>query len=123
MKRRAFLESTGKLGAAAAALSVARGAQAAGTDLITVGLIGCGGRGRGVMANRLSVKDNCKVIALADLFEENVRNAKEAFESLEDDRFAVDDDHLFTGFDAYKKVIDLCDQVMIVTTPAFRPVH
>ena len=123
MKRRAFLESSGKLGLAAAAMSVARGAYAAGTDLLTVGLIGCGGRGRGVMANRLSVQDNCKVIALADVFEENVRNAKEAFESLEDPRFAVDDDHLFSGFDAYKKVIDLCDQVLIVTTPAFRPVH
>src|SRR6478609_5842062 len=29
----------------------------------------------------------------------------------------------FTGFDAYKKVIDACDVVLLTTTPHFRPMH
>ena len=29
----------------------------------------------------------------------------------------------FTGFDAYKKVIDACDVVLLTTPPHFRPMH
>ena len=29
----------------------------------------------------------------------------------------------FTGFDAYKKVIDASDVVLLTTTPHFRPMH
>ena len=37
---------------------------------------------------------------------------------------AVDDDHIFSGFDAYKKVIDSGVDVVILTTPPhFRPEH
>jgi len=35
----------------------------------------------------------------------------------------VADDRLFVGFDAYQKVIDCCDLVMLATPPGFRPQH
>jgi predicted dehydrogenase len=36
---------------------------------------------------------------------------------------AVDEAHKFVGFDAYEKVIPLCDVVVIATPPGFRPQH
>ena len=120
MKRRDFLKTSGL---AAAGLAVARGAQAAGDDCIKIGLVGCGGRARGAIQNRLSFEDNCKVVAICDAFEQNAKSAAEAFRATEDERYTFDDDHVFWGFEAYKNVIDACDQVLIVTTPAFRPIH
>jgi len=35
----------------------------------------------------------------------------------------VADDRCFVGFDAYQKVIDCCDLVMLATPPGFRPQH
>ena len=39
------------------------------------------------------------------------------------DKFDVSDDRCFVGFDAYQKVIDCCDLVMLATPPGFRPQH
>lgn len=124
MKRRDFLKSTGVLAGASVlgGMSVARGAQAAGDDVIKIALVGCGGRGRGAVQDRLSAGDNVKVVAIADAFEQNAKSAKEAFEAQEDDRFDIGD-RVFAGFDAYKKAIDECDSVIIATAPGFRPIH
>ena len=68
-----------------------------------------------------------KLVAIADVFEENARSAAEAFNAMGEDeanKGKIDfGDNVFSGFDAYKKAIDLCDQALIVTTPAFRPIH
>ena len=39
------------------------------------------------------------------------------------EKFDVTDDRCFVGFDAYQKVIDCCDLVMLATPPGFRPQH
>jgi predicted dehydrogenase len=39
------------------------------------------------------------------------------------DRVAVDDDHVFVGFDGYKQLIDNVDVVLLATPPHFRPEH
>ena len=133
MKRRDFLKSTGAVAGATvlSGLTVARGAQAAGDDLIKIALVGCGGRGRGAVQDRLAASnllkkegygDNIKIVAIADAFEGNAKSAKEAFEATEDDRFDIGD-RVFWGFGAYKKAIDECDSVIIATAPGFRPVH
>ena len=122
MKRRDFLKTSGLVGAGLAGLNVARSAHAAGDDVMKIGLVGCGGRARGALMDRLSANDNIKVVAICDAFEENAKGAAEAFNAMEDDRMAFGE-NVFWGFDAYKKVIDLCDEALIVTTPAFRPYH
>ena len=60
MKRRDFLKTTGVLAGASVVggMSVARGANASGSDLIKLALVGCGGRGRGALQQRLDVGDN-----------------------------------------------------------------
>src|SRR5271167_1481541 len=72
--RREFIKSTGKLAAISALANVAIPAvHAAGTDLIQVALIGCGGRGGGAAANALSVKRGpTKLVAMADIFPERL---------------------------------------------------
>ncbi len=57
---------------AAATLSVARFAHAAGTDTIKIALIGCGGRGTGAANNALGTKGSVKLIAMADAFEDRL---------------------------------------------------
>jgi len=123
--RRDFLAGSA---AAAVGLGLLPNAHAAGNDVIKVGLVGCGGRGTGAAENICEAAGttyNIKLYALADVFEDRVRNCHA---SLRENRFCKDkmdvaDDRLFVGFDAYQKVIDCCDLVMLATPPGFRPGH
>ncbi|HOM17084.1 MAG TPA: twin-arginine translocation signal domain-containing protein, partial [Thermoguttaceae bacterium] len=61
--RREFL----KLAAGAAAVStlpLARSVHAAGSDVLKVGLIGCGGRGSGAAVNALDADAGTKLVAM-----------------------------------------------------------
>ncbi len=129
--RRDFLKTSGLVTAAgvglASGLGIARSAHAQGTDLIKVALIGCGGRGRGAVQDRLDVGDNMKLVAIADAFESNAKSAAAAFTAMNDNekyKGKIDlADNVFSGFDAYKKAVDSCDQILIATPPGFRPLH
>ena len=79
--RREFLKlSTATMvgGALAGSLSVARSAHAAGDDTIKIALIGCGGRGTGAANQALSTKGNVKLIAMADAFEDRLKEVSKA---------------------------------------------
>ena len=104
MKRRNYLRNAGVLFAASQLPSVARGANASGSDEIKLALVGCGGRGRGALMQRLAVNDNVRVVAIADIFEAGARSAVEVFEQTGDKRFDLKDG-VFFGLDAYKKAI------------------
>src|ERR1700722_18486534 len=73
--RREFIKNTGKLAAVLALANVAIPAvHAAGSDVIQVALIGCGGRGGGAAANALSVKRGpIKLVAMADIFPDRLQ--------------------------------------------------
>ncbi len=131
--RRDFLKTTGVISAGlglAGGLGIARSAHAAGNDVMKVALIGCGGRGRGAIMDRLQVKDNVKLVAIADAFPNNAKDTgkmllKEA-EGDYKDNIDITAGKVFTGFNAYKQAIDCLspgDQVIIATTPGFRPWH
>ena len=126
--RRKFMETAGKLAAVSALANVAiPPVHAAGTDLIQVALIGCGGRGGGAAANALSVKRGpIKLVAMADIFPErlnkDLNNLQQKFSSQVD----VPPDRQFLGFDAYKQAMDCLkpgDIAIFATPPAFRWVH
>jgi len=124
--RRDFLKTSGVVTAAgvglASGLGIARSAHAQGSDLIKVALVGCGGRGTGAAKQRLNVGDNVKLVAMADAFEGRAKNFAALLKEEYKDKVDVGD-NVFAGFDAYKKAIDLCDQVVIATPPGFRPEH
>jgi myo-inositol 2-dehydrogenase / D-chiro-inositol 1-dehydrogenase len=64
--RRQFLVQSSLLAGASAAgtLDLSRSAYAAGSDQIKIGLVGCGGRGSGSIANALSVNPGARLYAM-----------------------------------------------------------
>ena len=124
--RREFLRVSSALAGAAAlgSLSVARGAHAAGSDVLRVGLIGCGGRGTGAAVNALNADPGARLVALADAFEDRLRGSLQGLKNHGGERVAVDEDHLFVGFDAGRKLIESdVDVVLLCEPPHFRPMH
>jgi predicted dehydrogenase len=116
----------GAVGAAAASLSIARGAHAAGSDLIRLAFIGCGGRGTGAASQALATEGPVKLVAMADIFPERIEVSLRALTQIEEikDRIDVPPERRFTGFDAYKRAIDCgVDMVILTTSPHFRPIH
>ena len=128
--RRDFLKTSTTVVSATAlgALSVSRSAYAAGSDMLRVGLIGCGGRNTGAGAQALKADKGARLVALCDIFLDRVKNARESIKNeLARQQGAaqvqVPDDHCFAGFDAYKKVIELSDVVCIANAAKFHPLH
>lgn len=64
-------------------------------------------------------------MALGDAFEDQANSRRNGLAQHPEvgSRVKVDDEHVFVGFDAYKKVIDACDVVLLATSPHFRPMH
>ncbi len=121
--RREFLKhSISAATAAGVGLSLARGAHAAGNDVIKVGLIGCGGRGSGAAVNAMNAGPDVRLVAMADLFEDRARGSLERLRNLKPDQVEVDDARVFSGFDGYEKVLasDI-DLVLIACTSHFHP--
>jgi predicted dehydrogenase len=127
--RREFFKTSGALaagGVAATGLRVLPNAHAAGSDAIKVGLIGCGGRGTGAAEQSLSSSSGLTLHALGDAFPDHLQTCLRNLRNKPslDGKIAVTDDRCFTGFDAYKKVIDSgVDLVLLATPPGFRPTH
>ncbi len=122
--RRDFLKtSTAAFGTAMAAnLAIGRSAHAAGSDILKVGLIGCGGRGSGAAANAMNADKNAKLVAMADVFKDKVVGSRDRLKKKYEDQVAVDDDHCFADFDGYQKVIDSdVDVVLIACASKFHP--
>jgi predicted dehydrogenase len=130
--RRDFLKTTSALAAAGAltgSLSIARGAHAAGSDLLRIGLIGCGGRGSGAAVNALGADKNCKLVAMADAFndrlESSLRHIRAELDEEAAGKVAVTPDLCFVGLDAAEKLIHsgAIDVVILAEPPHFRPAH
>jgi predicted dehydrogenase len=119
--RREFLKSsTVAIGVAmTGSLAIGRAAHAAGSDILKIGLVGCGGRGGGAAVNALNADANARLTAMADLFPENIRATRRNLKQIHGDRAAVADDHCFTGFDGYKRVIESGVDVVILALPTF----
>ena len=106
--------------------AVARTAHAAGSDLVKVALVGCGGRGRGAAKNVLenTAQKNVKLVALADAFDEPVAFAHKVLARAYGDRVEVPPERMFVGLNAYQKAIDCgVDMVLLCTPPGFRPMQ
>lgn len=122
--RRAFLQSAGAGVVLAAGFS--RRARAAAGETLKVGLIGCGGRGTGAAREALLADPQARLVALADAFQDMMeacaKKMKAAGSGVED-RVDVTPETMFSGFEGYKKVCELCDVVVLAAPPAFRPAH
>lgn len=121
LPRREFLKTAGAGLAALPLLS--RNAFAGGSDKLKVGLIGCGGRGTGAAMQAIRADSGVVLWAMGDLFANRLASSYEGLSSNFPDQVDVPSSRQFVGFDAYLKVIEECDVVLLTTTPAFRPAH
>ena len=129
--RRQFISTSTAVAAATAVTTAANlqaGLHAAGSDVLKVGLIGCGGRGTGAASQALKADAATELHALADVFDDRLQMSRRRLERQfnqdgEPQRVTVSQDRCFTGFDAYKEVVDRCDVVCLASTPHFRPRH
>jgi predicted dehydrogenase len=97
--------------------------QAPEGNTLRAGLVGCGGRGTGAAINFVNAGPNLEIVALADVFEDRVKESQGRIQKEVGQE--VSDDRCFVGFEAYKKVIDSddIDIVILATPPYFRPLH
>ncbi|MFG0288672.1 MAG: Gfo/Idh/MocA family protein [Rhodopirellula sp. JB044] len=95
------------------------------SEPIRIALIGCGGRGTGALNDSMSINDNVKLVALADLREEKCERTRKAMLGRHKEKVDVADDKMHAGLDAYKRVLDdpEVDLVLLTTSPGFRPSH
>jgi predicted dehydrogenase len=91
--------------------------------VLKIGLVGCGGRGTGAAYEALSTSTSVKLVALGEAFEDRLNNSYLSLKGAFPEQVQVPDNHKFIGFDAYKRVIELCDVVILATPPPFRPIH
>lgn len=135
--RRTFLQTAGLVAGAATIPvdKISAKAFASGSDVIRVGLIGCGGRGTGAIAQAMLSGQNVQLVAMADAFRDRLDKCYNAISDPKftdwstgdsvnlGDKISVTEDQKFVGFDGYKKVIEMSDVVVIATPPGFRPIH
>ncbi len=124
IRRREFLKTSASFTAAAVvSLDVARFAHAAGSEVIRVGMIGCGGRNAGAALQALNADPGARLVAMCDLFMDRIQQKLDLLRSRKPDQVQVDADHCFTGFDGYRYVIEASDVVLIANAAKFHPLH
>jgi predicted dehydrogenase len=114
---------------------------------LKAGIVGCGGRGTQAIANLLTGNDNVELVAMADIFEDQLegslnklrnntlqfvskdagitveRNGKPVQLTAEDlvagvqKGIKVDPEHHFVGFDSFEKLIKSDVDIVMLTTP------
>lgn len=128
LTRRSFVkQGTAGLAATAAAANLGLIGSLAhaqnGNKPLGLGIVGCGGRGRGAVGNCLNAAEELgiplKLVAVADLHEKSTDVIRKGFSKWsEKGRYDVTDDRVFVGMESYKQ---LCAHpevdIVIQTTP------
>lgn len=124
--RRQFLKTATGVASAAAvsSLALSRAAHAAGSDVLRIGLIGCGGRGSGAAINALNADKNVKLVAMADAFDWRISQSLQRLREIKPDQVSVDEDHRFTGLESYRPLIGGDVDVVLIAVPShFAPIQ
>lgn len=123
--RRDFLKTSALVSATGlvASFGSTAGVYAAGSDILRVGLVGCGGRGSGAASQALNADPGAHLVAMGDAFADQIEGSLRALKGQKEiaDRVLVPEENKFVGLDAYRYVVDTCDVVILATPPGFRP--
>lgn len=96
-----------------------RGTQA--NSVLRIGLLGCGGRGTSV-ARAFILNKNCRIVALADLFDDRLQMAKTLWDGIaKTNGYAgIDPKLMFKGPDAFRQIAESsqCD-IIIISSPDY----
>ena len=121
--RRGFLGAVAG-GSLVAAVAPAGGAFAGGHERIRVGLIGCGGRGTGAALQAVAADPAARIVALGDLFADQVASAAHEISRDAADQFDCPPERRFVGERAYLDVLAAgVDLVLLAAPPHVRPLH
>lgn len=108
----------------ATGVALHRSAHAAGSEVIKIALIGCGGRGTGAAINALSTKAPVRLVAMHDAFRDRLERSLKAIRNRCPDRVDVPQERRFTGLDGYLHAIEAdVDMVLLCAPPGFRPMQ
>jgi len=127
--RRQFIKTAGAVAAASAVVGPGmRSVHAAGSDLVQLALVGCGGRGSGATLDALNTSKQgpIKLVAMADAYQDRLNGSYGSLSQQRPQQVDVPAERRFVGFDAYTKAIDCLkpgDVVIFATPLAFRWVH
>lgn len=125
--RRGFLKTSTGLAVGASlvgALGFPRAVHAGVSEKLRIGLIGAGLRGTAAAQNALSASPENVLVAIGDAFADAAETSRRKLQRAPKvkEQVQVADDHLFSGFDAYKQVVDSgVDVVLLAEPPHFRP--
>lgn len=129
--RRGFLKQTSAT-LAGAGLAATLGAPAisrgqGNSDLIKLGMIGCGGRNTGAAQQAMTADSNVQLWAMADVFPEQIEKSRNTLAKQQEqtpDKVNVAKSRRFVGLNAYKDLLNSgIDMVLIATPGGFRPIH
>ncbi len=124
LSRRRFVKNGAMAAASVTAFNVLKPKEARAAAPLKVGLLGCGGRGRGAVQDCLKAAEilnapETKVTALADILPDRIEAAKAVLGQMDNE---VDDDQCFIGWESYKELFKTdVDYVILATPPVFRP--
>ena len=130
--RRSFIRGSAGTAAAAAGLQLARPQALRGQtgEALTIGIVGCGGRGTRGVAEAIRGNPNYELKVMGDLFEDQLERSlrrlrdSDEFEPAVKQQIQVAPENRYLGYDAYKKVVDSgVDVVFLHTPPGWRPLH
>src|SRR5271170_2395772 len=98
----------------------------AANSAVRVGLLGCGGRGTEDATN-LFETGGARVVALGDMFQDQLDTARAAFDKMQTGKglAAIDASQIFVGPMAYEKIAASkeVDAIVIATPPYYHPQH
>ncbi len=121
IRRRAFLAAAGF---SIVNSKLVRGAQA--NSAVSIGLLGCGGRGTADATSMVS-NAGARLVALADLFDDQLQKATAGFNTLANKlgHPAIDPSLVFRGPHAYQQIAEAksVDAIVIATPPYFHAHH
>src|SRR5205807_8200625 len=94
----------------------------AANSAVRVGRLGCGGRGTEYASNMVDT-GGARVVALADMFQDQLDNAKKHFDEMQQAKgyAAIDASQVFVGSNAFKQMAASkeVDAVVIATPPYY----
>ncbi len=132
ISRRDFLAAGAAAATVITAFPFVKSAHAqASKKRLKIGVVGCGGRGTGAVANAITADPgNVELVAMADIGMDRIESSLKALREDKDlqgelqKMINVPKQNMFVGMDGYQKVLKTdIDYVILATPPGFRPPH
>lgn len=94
-----------------------------GSGTIRTGVIGCGGRGEAAAINAMKAGPDVRIVALADLLRDRAEEVRTKLRSVFPEQVDIPEGRIFTGFGAWRQVIEASDVVLIANAARFHPMQ